>query len=249
MGIMNYSNSEETMLTKEQEKICKKRLIEHRHDSYDVDLYLSNTILGNFRVNKNVFRPDIGTGIYLARFLSENRQVFQGKNVIDMGCGTGLQAIVMGLQGANVVVASDISSDAYLNTKENISKFSLNHKVFALHGDLFEPVSAKYDLKTFDLVVFNHPFFGSAPYESDAVARAWMDDGSLIHRFFSDFNKNFNISAKIIMPYFFFAGSTNDPGVQAAKHGLDAKVICQYNVDDRNILKGTFAVYDISRLV
>ncbi len=47
---------------------------------------------------------------------------FQGKHVLDIGCGTGILAILASKMGALSVVAADIDTWAYENTVENIEK-------------------------------------------------------------------------------------------------------------------------------
>jgi predicted nicotinamide N-methyase len=49
-------------------------------------------------------------GQALARYLLDNRPVVAGKNVLDLGSGSGLAAIAAGKAGAAVVVAADIDT-------------------------------------------------------------------------------------------------------------------------------------------
>ena len=46
----------------------------------------------------------------------------QGKSVLDMGCGTGVLAILAAMKGAAPVTAIDIDHWCYLNAKENITR-------------------------------------------------------------------------------------------------------------------------------
>jgi len=47
---------------------------------------------------------------------------FQGKSVIDVGCGTGVLAILAGMKGANPIMAIDNSQWSYENTIENAER-------------------------------------------------------------------------------------------------------------------------------
>lgn len=47
---------------------------------------------------------------------------WKGKSVLDMGCGTGVLAILARMKGANPVEAIDIDNWCYLNTLENIER-------------------------------------------------------------------------------------------------------------------------------
>ncbi len=47
---------------------------------------------------------------------------FEGKKVLDMGCGTGVLAILAAMKGASEIDAIDIDNWCYLNTRENIER-------------------------------------------------------------------------------------------------------------------------------
>lgn len=47
---------------------------------------------------------------------------WEGKSVLDMGCGTGVLAILANLKGAKIVDAIDIDNWCYQNTLENIAR-------------------------------------------------------------------------------------------------------------------------------
>jgi predicted nicotinamide N-methyase len=53
-----------------------------------------------------------GSGLALARWLSQNPEVISGKRVADVGCGCGIGAIAAKLAGAAYVVACDNDEDA-----------------------------------------------------------------------------------------------------------------------------------------
>lgn len=52
---------------------------------------------------------------------------FEGKKVLDMGCGTGVLAILAAMKGASEIDAIDIDNWCYLNTKENIERNECGH--------------------------------------------------------------------------------------------------------------------------
>jgi ribosomal protein L11 methyltransferase len=71
-----------------------------------------------------------------------------GKSVLDMGCGTGVLAVVASMMGADPITAIDIDEWSYENTIENCRKNSINnvlvHKGNAqiLAGKLFHTILA-----------------------------------------------------------------------------------------------------------
>lgn len=52
---------------------------------------------------------------------------WEGKSVLDMGCGTGVLAILAALKGASSIDAIDIDNWCYINTLENIAKNDCEH--------------------------------------------------------------------------------------------------------------------------
>ncbi|MEC3965180.1 50S ribosomal protein L11 methyltransferase [Flagellimonas halotolerans] len=74
---------------------------------------------------------------------------FSGKSVLDMGCGTGVLAILAKKKGASEVEAIDIDEWCYLNTQENVERNDCaDIKVF--QGD-----SSLLDGKKYDVVLAN----------------------------------------------------------------------------------------------
>jgi ribosomal protein L11 methyltransferase len=68
-----------------------------------------------------------------------------GKNVLDMGCGTGILGILSADLGAKSVLAIDIESWCVENTMENAERNQCNDIVKAIKGDV-DMVAETYDL-------------------------------------------------------------------------------------------------------
>ena len=160
----------------------KKQVAAHQHKNYEVDIKLTDgAVLKNFAVHKNVLRPEVMSSLYLARFLFFNRHLYEGKRVLDMGCGSGIQGVVMGLYGAKSVTFSDIAIEAIENTKENVLKYGLRQKSDWVKSDLFVNLQNKY----FDLIAFNHPFFSELSLKGEKVDDAMIQPSDLLSRFFT----------------------------------------------------------------
>lgn len=82
------------------------------------------------------------TSLMIEKMLSTD---FTGKNVLDMGCGTGVLAIMASMLNAKHILAIDIDEWAYENTIEN---YSLNHigNITAEQGDIDLIVNKEFDI-------------------------------------------------------------------------------------------------------
>ncbi len=70
---------------------------------------------------------------------------FAGKSVLDMGCGTGVLAILAKMKGATAVDAIDIDEWCFLNTKENVERNNCGD-IHVFQGDSALLTSKKYDV-------------------------------------------------------------------------------------------------------
>lgn len=68
-----------------------------------------------------------------------------GKNVLDMGCGTAVLAILAEMRGAQSIVAIDNDEWAYNNSVENIRKNACT-KISAKHGDASLLTNCSFDI-------------------------------------------------------------------------------------------------------
>lgn len=74
---------------------------------------------------------------------------FKGKSVLDMGCGTGVLAILAEMKGAKPIDAIDYDNWCYLNSMENVERNNCEH-ITVLEGD----VSLLKD-QTYDIIIAN----------------------------------------------------------------------------------------------
>jgi methylase of polypeptide subunit release factors len=134
-------------------------------DRYD-DFRLERVQGAPFAVMPSVFNPKVPrTGEFLASVL-DSRLVNPDAEVLDMGTGSGVCA-VLAARHARRVVAVDINAEAVRCAGINALMNHLEHKIEVRHGDLFAPVAAE----RFDLILFNPPFLRGAP--RDDRDRAW----------------------------------------------------------------------------
>jgi ribosomal protein L11 methyltransferase len=70
---------------------------------------------------------------------------FTNKSVLDMGCGTGLLAILAEKKGATAIEAIDIDNWCYLNSLENVTRNGCKH-ITVLEGDASLLSGKQYDI-------------------------------------------------------------------------------------------------------
>src|SRR3989344_3649366 len=227
--------------TEEQKAHVKKQLQANEHDAGTRTIILGDNTSIDLLIERDVFGSDImSSGIYLARFLYQHQELYAGKDCVDIGCGAGTQGIIMSKYGARSVVLSDINPSAVANARKNIEQQDItNAEIY--ESDLFESLPKN---RTYDVIVFNHPFFSGEPEElegNDMLKRSMLGGTQLIERFFQEAPQVLRQNGIIIMPYFHFAGIENEPGNHSK--GL---TIQEYKIESQEGLqKGKFSIYVI----
>lgn len=232
------------MLNEKQNEQLVKQLLAHQNDRYEIDLEVAQGfVLKDFTVYKEVLRPEGMAALYFSSWLFYNNGLYENKTVIDLGSGSGIQGIVCALCGAKKIIFSDISPNAFENTKENVANFDLQNIAQVYLGDLFEKIKEKADV-----IVFNHPFFPDFPDGDfpELTLKTMVDNTGLIHRFLEDAREHLNKDGLIIMPYFELAGPENHPMAQGEKHGYDVRLACRIKTK-KGLQKGEITVYILSR--
>jgi tRNA1(Val) A37 N6-methylase TrmN6 len=238
--------------TEEQKAHVLKQLQGHKRNSgtrnlvLDEDAHTSLELL----IEQGVFGSDImSSAIYLARFLYQHQELYSGKDAADIGCGPGTQGLVMSKYGAKSVVLSDINPKAVANTQKNVEQQNLaNAEVY--ESDLFDGLPKN---RTYDVIVFNHPFFSGEPekFEGDPnqdemLRRSMLGGTELLQRFFREVPKYLRQDGIIIMPYFHFAGTENDPATQVGKYKL--KISEEHKIESKQGLQlGDVSMYVLTR--
>ena len=134
-------------------------------------------VLGDtYRISENVFNPG---RYYTSKFMAENIDVKATDKVLDMGTGSGIQAIAAARRALRVV-GVDINPEAVHCAKENVRAAGLEDRVTVMQGDLFSSLGGE---DKFDVILFTPPYFGGTP--RTIFEHALMDpDKALIKKFF-----------------------------------------------------------------
>lgn len=170
-----------------------------------------------FKTHPQVYEPKEDSEL-----LAENLAVAEGDNVLDMGSGTGLQAIVAA-EKAGKVLAADINPRSIEIAKDNARRNGAKNLEF-LVSDLFKSIPD--DLR-FDLIVFNPPYLPAQ--EDDSLGRSWSGGArgrEVIDRFIEDAPARLKDGGKIQI----LVSSLNDPEDVERKlreKGLKTRIIAQ----------------------
>ncbi|XXX80352.1 methyltransferase [Sorangium sp. So ce134] len=168
-------------------------------------------------VAEDVFPPDLG---YSPRRLAAVLQRYTPRRALDMGCGSGYLALVLSKNGAREVWAVDNHPPAVACTKANVAG-NPPLRVRAVKSDLFSAIAPG---TTFDLIVFNHPFYPSTTPRGVFGMR--RDGGrAIITRFLSQARGFIARDSVILMPFSQMAGAENDPAAIAAQLGYTSRIV------------------------
>jgi release factor glutamine methyltransferase len=139
--------------------------------------------------------------------------------VLDMGTGTGVNAILAASR-AREVVGVDINPLAVETAVANAAANGVADRTTFVHGDLFEPVDG-----TFDLVVNDPPFRWFAP--RDMTERAMADEGyEALGRFFAELPARLRPGGRALI----FFGTSGDLAHLLAlseAHGFTHEVVAE----------------------
>ena len=177
----------------------------------------------------------------LAEYLLDHPDLVRGKDVLDMGSGSGIQGIAAALAGARSVTLSDLSPHAFANTRENIDLLECEATCSLHKGDLFAPLEGR----CFDVIVFAHPYFGDKPVPGLPVTQGMLDDGGLIVRFLKEAPDYLRNNYRILMPFLDIAGTTNDPRLRGRDAGYKVQELYSKKLAS-GLQKGKFHIYELT---
>ncbi|KAJ2985410.1 hypothetical protein NUW58_g5545 [Xylaria curta] len=87
-------------------------------------------------IHETMLKDTVRTDAY-RDFIYNNKHLFAGKTVLDIGCGTGILSMFCARAGASRVLAVD-ASDIIYKARENIYRAGLSDTITTLHGKMEE---------------------------------------------------------------------------------------------------------------
>jgi release factor glutamine methyltransferase len=136
-------------------------------------------VLGNtYHISEKVFNPKY---YYTSQFMARYINVQPDDSVLDMGTGSGIQAITAG-KTALRVLAVDINPEAVQYAVRNVEVNGLSNRISVLEGDLFSSIGRD---QKFSVILFTPPYMqGNTECHFD---HALFDcDNRLLKRFFKE---------------------------------------------------------------
>jgi methylase of polypeptide subunit release factors len=188
------------------------------------DLYQPNYITNAFSnigikkltILSQVFKVDKSyLGNYFAQILYKNNNLYENKNILDIGCGCGILGLICSKMGAKHVCFSDINPLAIKNSKINSILLKLKNTSF-ICSDLFKNIPSK---KKFDVILFNPPNIKGPP--TDTTKAALIREDRLILDFFKNYPKYLSKKGIVIMPGSSRFDGKLSPPKMAKKYGLE----------------------------
>jgi release factor glutamine methyltransferase len=170
---------------------------------------------------KFIFIPGVFLpyGVATSKFLAKRLNVKNGDYVLDLGTGSGIQA-VFAAEKAKKVIAADINPKSVACAKINIQLNNLKSKVEVRRGDLFASVKNE----KFNLIIFNMPYL---PFKSkNFLENAWCsgERNELIKCFLQEAGNFLLEDGKLQLVYSSIAGDLNKFIKELEKSGFNAKI-------------------------
>ena len=130
----------------------------------------------NVCVNKNVYDPSDDTYLVLD-FISKKQGLVKEKNVLDLGCGTGIIGLSALDHGAAHVTFIDVNPYA---TQSTLCTLFLNNKLIGNNDD-YEVITCNLlscvrKKSLYDLVIFNPPYL-PVNCKGEYYEYSWCGDG------------------------------------------------------------------------
>ncbi|MDP3917149.1 MAG: methyltransferase [Nanoarchaeota archaeon] len=125
------------------------------------------------------------------------REVKTGDKVIDIGTGSGIQAVTA-LEKTGDVTAADVNPECIKKLKEN------QPWIKAIESDLFENISEK-----FDIIIFNPPYLPRdkrEPKDSVLATTGGLQGNEIITEFLKQAKKHLEKDGKILLAYSSLSG-------------------------------------------
>lgn len=130
-------------------------------------------------------------------FFTENINIKQGDDFLEIGVGSGITSVMAALKGANVT-GVDINPDAIENAKVNAKLHKVETVTNFIVSDLFENIEGKL----FDIIYWNVPFCFVEVDDLSVLEKSVFDyHYHSIHKFIAESNRHLKENGKIFIGF------------------------------------------------
>jgi HemK-related putative methylase len=171
-----------------------------------------------YEISENVFNP---RHYFTSRFMAKHIMVTSKDTVLDMGTGSGIQAITSGHAGSKVI-AVDINPEAVMFAQKNVKANGLEYTVSVLEGDLFTSLDPQHK---FSVILFSPPYLEGKP-ETYFDMALYDSDKELVSRFFRDAKEYLCPGGYVQMIYSSLAGTEQAVSI-AEQSGWDHSIMAR----------------------
>ncbi|MEK6859802.1 MAG: HemK2/MTQ2 family protein methyltransferase, partial [Nanoarchaeota archaeon] len=170
----------------------KSEIYSPAEDSYllaeSVKEYLNNLLKENKKLSKsNRCLANHKQTKHNVHITDKNINIFNIK-ILDMGAGSGIQALVCRKLGFKNILAADINQKAVKQLKKQ--------KIKAIRSNLFSKINKK---QKFDLIIFNPPYLPEDKYDKKQDTTAGKQGYELIIRFLKQAKFHLNKEGTILL--------------------------------------------------
>jgi release factor glutamine methyltransferase len=160
-------------------------------------------------------------------------EVRQGDRVLDMGTGSGANAILAATTGA-FVSAVDINPDAVDAARQNAERSGLADRIDVQHSDLFDNVVGK-----FDVIIYDPPSLWFAPRNAFHVASS-DENRDAVMTFLRNARQYLTRTGRMLI----FLGTSGDPACLkqlADEESFRTELVAQEGLIENGALADFFA--------
>ena len=144
------------------------------------------------------------------------------KTAIDIGCGSGLIALMIAQRSDASVTAVELDRGAYLDAVDNVAHSPWRDRISVIEGDF----SAYRPIAPADLIVSNPPFFASGELSPSASRAGARHEGSLNYSTLIDYAAEY-LSPLGRLAFIYDAGREDDIIYKAEMKHLKLRRICR----------------------
>lgn len=158
----------------------------------------------------------------LIHVLRREPERVRDRQVLEMGCGSGVVLAALGTLGAASLSGVDIEGEAILTGRTLLRQ--LGHDAEFLHGDMWKPVAGR----RFDLIVANLPHFPMAHVEIPGRLPSWSSGGAdgreFLDPFLEGLRDHFATEARAVLTHNAFVDIERSRTI-VRRHGLHLAIL------------------------